>query len=92
MNNIIIDFVDSDWKEIEEETPVVKKPVFQSGEDFLKDYDAYREGNKYKIILSDGSYYYTHRRCNDYLRSMSGEDVQGVVDLEHKLKAVWKVG
>lgn len=25
MNNIIIDFVDSDWKEIEEETPVVKK-------------------------------------------------------------------
>ena len=76
------------------------KSKFQSSEDFMKDYEAYKKGKRYKIIFTDtlnkkqtveyvkDSLYKIRFESISYFYS---ENTIGVVDLKHKFEVVCKV-
>ncbi len=66
------------------------KAVFQSGEDYLADYDAYKKGYKYALVLiSNGvvfknysnTLYHMEKESARYYNTYIGE-----IDLVHKFK------
>lgn len=68
----------------------MSKCTFQSHEDFLKDYEAYKSGNHYKLISTEGVEY-VRKGLYDLRKSVSTNWNQyiGEVDLVHKFKNVF---
>ena len=74
------------------------KPEFQSPDDFVKDYEAYKKGKRYKLIYIDYRLEKTTEYVSDDLFGIRLEaistyssDTIGVVDLKHKFEVVCKV-
>lgn len=98
---LAIDFVDSDWKEIQESnnTETVKKqPKFQSPEEFMQDYEAYKKGKRYKLIFSDTELVYTEyvsenlfKIRHNSIKTFYYDNTISVIDLKHKFDVVCKV-
>lgn len=64
------------------------KPKFQSTEDYLKDYEAYKSGYKFKIVHINDSEYksmYVCRVSDIYIERLN---LTGVVDLVHKFRNI----
>jgi hypothetical protein len=76
------------------------KTKFQSEEDFIKDYNEYRKGRRWKIMIEDegimrseyikDSLYTSHLETALYFYHNQGIGV-GVVDLRHKFEKVCKL-
>lgn len=65
------------------------KPKFQSQEDYLRDYDAYKKGYKYKIMYISESEYksmYVYWRITDIFRQRLNP--VGIVDLVFKFRNI----
>lgn len=69
------------------------KPTFQSPEDFMKDYNAYKSGKRYKLMFTDHELQkkaeYIHSETMLEMRLSSAnvfykDDMISVVDLQHK--------
>ena len=74
------------------------KSKFQSSEDFMKDYEAYKKGKRYKLVyvnhdLEKRTEYMSNNLLSMRLEAIStySSDTIGVVDLKHKFEVVCKV-
>lgn len=67
------------------------KPKFQSQEDYLRDYDAYKHGFTYKIIINNEPAVFSKTALDRYYFSTYIEPVVHsfqVVDLKHKFRNI----